>query len=60
MLWFDNDENTSLTDKIKRAAEYYRGRYKKEPNLCFVHPSMIKEGEDPPENMEYALQKVSC
>lgn len=41
MLWFDNDPKTELNAKIERAASYYRDKYGKAPNLCFVHPSMI-------------------
>jgi hypothetical protein len=42
MLWFDNDKKTDLSDKIKRAASYYKEKYGQNPNLCFVHPSMLK------------------
>ena len=42
MLWFDNDTKTELTAKIDRAAHYYREKYGKKPNVCFVHPSMVK------------------
>lgn len=41
MLWFDNDTKTELSVRIQRAAEYYRAKYGSEPNLCFVHPSMV-------------------
>ena len=42
MLWFDNDTKTELTTRIERAAHYYREKYGKKPNVCFVHPSMVK------------------
>jgi hypothetical protein len=42
MLWFDNDTKTELPVKIERAAHYYREKYGKKPNVCFVHPSMVK------------------
>jgi hypothetical protein len=42
MLWFDNDPKSGLTIKIERAADYYRTKYGRSPNLCFVHPSMVK------------------
>jgi hypothetical protein len=42
MLWFDNDAKSELTTKIERAAHYYREKYGKQPNVCFVHPSMVK------------------
>ena len=41
MLWFDNDKKSDLSDKIQRAASYYRDKYGRTPNLCFVHPSML-------------------
>jgi hypothetical protein len=43
MLWFDNDPKTDLPAKIERAAAYYRQKYGQTPNLCFVHPSMLKD-----------------
>jgi hypothetical protein len=42
MLWFDNDPKTDITVKIDRAVDYYRHKYGQTPNLCFVHPSMLK------------------
>jgi mevalonate pyrophosphate decarboxylase len=42
MLWFDNDPKTDITMKINRAVDYYRHKYGQTPNLCFVHPSMVK------------------
>ena len=41
MLWFDNDKNETINEKIKRAANYYKKKYGKSPTLCFVHPSML-------------------
>ena len=41
MLWFDNDKKSDYEAKIERAANYYRNKYGKAPNLCFVHPCMI-------------------
>jgi hypothetical protein len=41
MLWFDNDTKTDLPAKVQRAADYYRDKYGRTPNLCFVHPSMV-------------------
>ena len=43
MLWFDNDPKLDLTVKVTKAATYYRQKYGEEPNLCFVHPSMLTE-----------------
>ncbi|MCL4560974.1 MAG: hypothetical protein M1281_10205 [Chloroflexi bacterium] len=41
MLWFDNDPKADLTLKVQRAAEYYHKKYGQNPDLCFVHPSML-------------------
>jgi hypothetical protein len=46
MLWFDNDPKADLGIKIQRAAQYYREKYGVNPNVCFVHPSMLKEQPD--------------
>jgi len=43
MLWYDNDPRTTLTDKVTRAADYYRQKYGLVPDLCLVHPSMLIE-----------------
>ena len=45
MLWFDNDPRADLAHKISRAADYYRKKYGQAPNLCYVHPSMLKDQE---------------
>jgi hypothetical protein len=41
MLWFDNDIKSEIKIKIKRAAAYYSKKYGQQPNLCYVHPSMV-------------------
>lgn len=41
MLWFDNDPKSDVAAKIQRAADYYRKKYGKTPNLCFVHPATM-------------------
>ena len=51
MLWFDNDPNTELDDKIARAAAYYLNKYGQAPNVCFVHHSMAN-GEKQPGRIE--------
>jgi hypothetical protein len=45
MLWFDNDRKTSIPNKVERAAQYYQKKYGVNPDICFVHPKMVK-GED--------------
>jgi len=47
MLWFDNDAKSELRLRVERAAEYYRRKYGQQPNLCFVHPSMLANRDIP-------------
>lgn len=42
MLWFDNSQ-VALDIKIQKAMEYYRKKYGRIPDLCLVHPSMLKD-----------------
>lgn len=42
MLWFDNSQ-TELTIKIQKAVDYYHKKYGRLPDLCLVHPSMLKD-----------------
>ncbi len=41
MLWFDNDQKTSIPTKVERAALYYQKKYGIIPDLCYVHPKMV-------------------
>ena len=41
MLWYDNDPTAALDVKIQKAAEYYRNKYGRKPNLCLVNPGML-------------------
>ena len=44
LLWFDNSTDT-LNAKVKKAARYYKEKYGCMPDLCLVHPSMVKKGD---------------
>lgn len=43
MLWLDTDRKRSLDEKVLRAAEYYRDKYGRMPELCLVNRNMIEE-----------------
>jgi hypothetical protein len=45
MLWFD-DGRHELGDKVDRAANHYRSKYGRSPDLCFAHPKTL--GRNPP------------
>jgi hypothetical protein len=42
MLWFD-DSSATLNTKIQKAADYYHKKYGRLPDLCLVHPNMLKD-----------------
>lgn len=47
MMWFDNDPKTAFSEKVIRAAEYYRQKYGRVPNLCLVNPHDLPEQTEP-------------
>lgn len=49
MLWFDESREVGIAQRIERASNYYHSKYGCEPNLCFVHPDTVGEGETLPE-----------
>jgi hypothetical protein len=44
MLWFDDDTQRDLTEKVLRAVAYYRSKYGATPNLCFVNAASLPDG----------------
>ncbi|HNT54371.1 MAG TPA: hypothetical protein PKG95_06640 [Anaerolineaceae bacterium] len=58
MLWFDNDPKLDLTAKINAATIYYQHKYGQQPNLCFVHPSMLPDNSPPPNGMEVRSNRM--
>ncbi len=40
MLWFDNDPRRTFDEKLTRAAEHYRRKYGRAPEVCFVNPEI--------------------
>ncbi len=37
MLWFDDEKDTPLAEKVRRAAAYYRQEYGLAPDTCYLH-----------------------
>jgi hypothetical protein len=42
MMWLDTDKQRTLDEKVKRAAEYYRDKYGRLPELCLVNERLIE------------------
>ena len=37
MLWLDDDKKRPFAEKVQRAADYYREKYGRLPELCLVN-----------------------
>lgn len=44
LLWHDNGAE-DLATKLARAASRYRARFGQPPNVCYVHPAALPEGD---------------
>jgi len=44
MLWYDDDKQRSLEDKVLRAVEYYQEKYGQEPNICLINANIDING----------------
>lgn len=52
LLWFDNSEQRDLSEKLERAAQYYKSKYGTRPTLAFIHPTMALGAPLPVEGIE--------
>ncbi|MEE9216469.1 MAG: hypothetical protein V3U32_03450 [Anaerolineales bacterium] len=43
MLWFDSDRAIAVSERVERAATYYKEKYGRVATLCLVHPSTLAE-----------------
>lgn len=41
LLWFDDDPGRDLAQKIGRAAQHYERKFGRQPDICYVHPSLL-------------------
>ena len=48
LLWFDADPKRALNEKIAQAADRYRHKFGRKPNLCYINPVMLP-GSQPAE-----------
>jgi len=45
LLWFDDNPTRPVRDKIERAVQRYQQKYGHNPDVCYVHPAQLKEGD---------------
>ncbi len=49
LLWFDDNKDKSLEAKVSEAVAAYCAKPRfagKTPNICYVHPSTLPEGQE--------------
>ena len=46
MLWLDADKGRSFEEKVQRAADYYREKYGRQPELCLVNTKMLGDEKE--------------
>jgi hypothetical protein len=45
LLWLDDDKRRTFEEKVQRAAEHYREKYGRLPELCLVNSSMLEDAK---------------
>ena len=46
LLWYDDNPSRDLAEKIGRAARRYRQKFGAAPDVCYVHPSLLKGADE--------------
>ncbi len=46
LLWFDNDPQRKLTDKIERAARHFQAKFGQKPTACYVNTADLPNPVD--------------
>jgi hypothetical protein len=47
MLWYDDDNRRSLSEKVARAVDFYKTKYGSPPTVCFINPATLKDKAAP-------------
>jgi len=42
LLWFDDDPQRAIEEKIRRAAKRYREKFGRAANICYVNPANLE------------------
>jgi hypothetical protein len=46
LLWFD-DSSGALSERVRRAVDYYAQKFGRAPTLCLVNPAMLDKNDRP-------------
>jgi len=45
-MWFDDDTQASLEEKVRKAAGRYSKKFGCRPNTCCVNPALLPDGRE--------------
>jgi hypothetical protein len=40
MIWFDNDPQKNINEKIRNAIKYYQNKFGSQPTICYINPKL--------------------
>lgn len=40
MIWFDNDPQKNINEKIQMAIRYYQNKFGSQPTICYLNPKL--------------------
>ncbi|NLE75884.1 MAG: hypothetical protein GX605_03910 [Chloroflexi bacterium] len=46
LMWFDDSSQTSLEEKVARAAQRYRDKFGGAPDTCCVNRNLLPDGQE--------------
>ena len=52
LLWFDDDGKAPFVARVEKAARRYREKFRRSPNLCYVHPITLSTAEAMPRRVK--------
>lgn len=38
MIWFDNDPQKNINEKIRMAMKFYQNKFGSQPTICYLNP----------------------
>jgi len=52
LLWFDDNRKKAFAARVKRAAQQYRQKLGRAPDICYVHPDTLSGADTMPKGID--------
>jgi hypothetical protein len=52
LLWYDNDPQRRIEEKIRHAAQRYQEKFGRAPDICYVNPAMLAQVQEPVSHLQ--------